>query len=75
MTMAAAIKGRTAQTTAWSKPGRVAAIDIFADLGQAEAIWHELEERQNPTPPISGMTSSRPGSARSANATAFAPSS
>ena len=44
--MAAAIKGRTAQTTAWSKPGRVAAIDIFADLGQAEAIWRELEERQ-----------------------------
>ena len=46
MTMAAAIEGRTAQTPAWSKPCRVAAVDIFADLGQAEAIWRELEERQ-----------------------------
>jgi CelD/BcsL family acetyltransferase involved in cellulose biosynthesis len=46
MTMAAAIEGRTAQTPAWSKPGRVAAVDIFADLSQAEAIWRELEERQ-----------------------------
>jgi len=46
MTMAAAIEGRTAQTPAWSKPGRVAAVDVFADFGQVEAIWRELEERQ-----------------------------
>jgi CelD/BcsL family acetyltransferase involved in cellulose biosynthesis len=46
MTMAAAIEGRTAQTPAWSKPSRIAAVDIFADLGQAEPIWRELEERQ-----------------------------
>src|SRR5258705_13183413 len=46
MTMAAAIEGRTAQTPAWSKPSRIAAVDIFADLGQAELIWRELEERQ-----------------------------
>src|SRR3954471_5386506 len=51
MTMAAALEGRTAQTPAWSKPGRVAAVDIFADLGQAEAIWRELEEwQQSHTP-------------------------
>src|SRR5882757_2781706 len=46
MTMAAAIEGRTAQTPARSQPSRVAAVDIFADLGRAEPIWRELEERQ-----------------------------
>jgi CelD/BcsL family acetyltransferase involved in cellulose biosynthesis len=51
MTMAAAIEGRTAQTPARSQPSRVAAVDIFADLGQAEPIWRELEEwQQSHTP-------------------------
>jgi CelD/BcsL family acetyltransferase involved in cellulose biosynthesis len=46
MTMAAAVEGRTAQTPAWSEPGRIAAVDILAVLGQAETIWREFEEQQ-----------------------------
>src|SRR5947208_9712963 len=46
MTMAAAIENRTAQAPAWSKPSRVAAVDIANDLGQAETIWRDLEEQQ-----------------------------
>jgi len=46
MTMAAAIENRTAQAQAWSKPSRVAAVDIVADLGQAKTIWRELEAQQ-----------------------------
>jgi CelD/BcsL family acetyltransferase involved in cellulose biosynthesis len=41
MTIAAAIESRTAP--AWSKASRIAAIDIFSDLGQAEAIWRTLQ--------------------------------
>ena len=43
MTMAAAIESRTAQANIWSKPSRIASVDILGDLGQAEAIWRELE--------------------------------
>jgi CelD/BcsL family acetyltransferase involved in cellulose biosynthesis len=52
MTMAAAIESRTAQAPARSQASRVAAIDIFADLGHAEAIWRGLEtgQQQSHTP-------------------------
>jgi CelD/BcsL family acetyltransferase involved in cellulose biosynthesis len=46
MTMAAAIESRTAQAGTWSKPSRIASVDIVADLGRAETIWRKLEERQ-----------------------------
>jgi CelD/BcsL family acetyltransferase involved in cellulose biosynthesis len=46
MTMAAAIESRTAQARDWSKPSRIASVDIAADLSQAETIWRELEQRQ-----------------------------
>jgi CelD/BcsL family acetyltransferase involved in cellulose biosynthesis len=47
MTMAAAIESRTAEAPAWSKTSRIASVDIFGDLGQAEAIWRRLEEQQH----------------------------
>jgi CelD/BcsL family acetyltransferase involved in cellulose biosynthesis len=43
MTMAAAIEGRTADATMWSKASRIASIDIIHDLAAAEAIWRSLE--------------------------------
>ncbi|HKS20538.1 MAG TPA: GNAT family N-acetyltransferase [Bradyrhizobium sp.] len=46
MTMAAAIEGRTARTSAQTEPSRVAAVDIVADLGRAEPIWRGLEAQQ-----------------------------
>src|SRR4051812_47569692 len=45
MTMAAAFE-RTAQAGSWSRPHRVAAVDIVGDLGRAEAIWRDLESRR-----------------------------
>jgi len=51
MTMAAAIESRTADELAWSKSSRIAGVDIFHDLAQAEAIWRALEDpRQFSTP-------------------------
>jgi CelD/BcsL family acetyltransferase involved in cellulose biosynthesis len=51
MTMAAAIEKPTADATAWSKPGRIASIDILHDLASAEAVWRGLENaRQSCTP-------------------------
>ena len=50
MTMAAAIESRTAEAKAWSKASRIASVDIVDDLGQAEAIWRGLEDRQFSTP-------------------------
>src|SRR5450755_2678971 len=51
MTMAAAIESRTADELAWSKSSRIARVDIFHDLAQAEAIWRALEDpRQFSTP-------------------------
>jgi CelD/BcsL family acetyltransferase involved in cellulose biosynthesis len=45
MTMAAAIESRTAgAAAAGSKPGHIAGVDIFGDLGQAETIWRSLED-------------------------------
>jgi CelD/BcsL family acetyltransferase involved in cellulose biosynthesis len=51
MTMAAAIESRTAEAKAWSKTSRIAGVDIFRELGQAETIWRGLEvEQQFSTP-------------------------
>jgi CelD/BcsL family acetyltransferase involved in cellulose biosynthesis len=46
MTMAAAIESRTAEA-AWSKPSRIAGVDILGDLGQAETIWRSLEGQRH----------------------------
>jgi CelD/BcsL family acetyltransferase involved in cellulose biosynthesis len=51
MTMAAAIENPTADATDWSKPGRIASIELVHDLAGAEAIWRGLEDaRQSSTP-------------------------
>lgn len=46
MTMAAAIDDGTADTSASSKSGRIAGIDIVHDLASAEAVWRGLENEQ-----------------------------
>src|SRR3981189_2807637 len=43
MTIAAAIENPTADANNWSKPGRIAAIELVHDLAGAEAIWRSLE--------------------------------
>src|ERR1700741_3262116 len=45
MTMAAAFEG-TAQVASWSRPQRVAAVDILSDMSRAEAVWRDLEVRR-----------------------------
>jgi CelD/BcsL family acetyltransferase involved in cellulose biosynthesis len=45
MTMAAAIEGRTAELGAWSKPSRVAGVDIVRDLEAAEPVWRGFEKQ------------------------------
>jgi CelD/BcsL family acetyltransferase involved in cellulose biosynthesis len=51
MTMAAAIESRNAGASAWSKSGRIAAVDIFTDLDQTETVWRSLElQHQFSTP-------------------------
>jgi CelD/BcsL family acetyltransferase involved in cellulose biosynthesis len=45
MTMAAAFEG-TAQADSWSRPHRVAAVDILSDMSRAEAVWRDLEARR-----------------------------
>jgi CelD/BcsL family acetyltransferase involved in cellulose biosynthesis len=45
MTMAAAIENRTAQAPAWSKPSRIAGVEIMHDMAEAETIWRGLEDR------------------------------
>ena len=47
MTMAAATESRTAETAAWSKPSRIADVDIIGDLGAAEMIWRSLEDQRH----------------------------
>jgi CelD/BcsL family acetyltransferase involved in cellulose biosynthesis len=49
MTMAAAIENPPADAN-WSKPGRIAAIEIFHDLAGAETIWRGLEASHSCTP-------------------------
>ena len=43
MTMAAAIENGTADLQTWSKPGRIASIDIVRDLEGCEATWRAME--------------------------------
>jgi len=50
MTMAAAIENPPADADKWSKPGRIAAIELIRDLPGAEAIWRALEANQSCTP-------------------------
>ena len=52
MTMAAAIDNDTADTGAWSKPGRIATIDVAHDLASAEAVWRGLENEQTSFTPF-----------------------
>ncbi len=52
MTMAAAIEDGTADTGTWSKPGRIASIDIVHDLGSVEAVWRGLENTQTSFTPF-----------------------
>jgi CelD/BcsL family acetyltransferase involved in cellulose biosynthesis len=47
MTMAAAIESRTAETAAWSKPSRMAGVDVIGDLGEAETVWRSLEDQRH----------------------------
>jgi CelD/BcsL family acetyltransferase involved in cellulose biosynthesis len=47
MTMAAAIESRTAETAAWSKPSRMAGVDVIGDLGEAETVWRSLEDKRH----------------------------
>jgi CelD/BcsL family acetyltransferase involved in cellulose biosynthesis len=47
MTMADAIQGRTAEAHAWSKPSRIAGVDIIHDLAAAEPIWRSFESPQH----------------------------
>ncbi|CAN7561297.1 GNAT family N-acetyltransferase [Bradyrhizobium sp. LjRoot220] len=46
MTMAAAIENGTADTKSWSKPDRVASIDVISDLAGAESVWRAMETAQ-----------------------------
>ena len=64
MTMAAAIESRTAQPKTWSKPSRIASVDIVTDLGEAEAVWRALEERQLSHTPYQRFDFLAPGSAK-----------
>jgi CelD/BcsL family acetyltransferase involved in cellulose biosynthesis len=47
MTMAAAIESRRADAPAWSKSSRIAKVDLFTDLDQAESVWRSFENQQN----------------------------
>jgi CelD/BcsL family acetyltransferase involved in cellulose biosynthesis len=51
MTMAAAIEGRKASAPAWSKSSRIAAVDIFTDIDEAETIWRSLESQHHLSTP------------------------
>ena len=47
MTMAAAIESRKAGVPAWSKSSRIAAVEIFTDIDQAETVWRSLENQHH----------------------------
>jgi CelD/BcsL family acetyltransferase involved in cellulose biosynthesis len=51
MTMAAAIENGTADTQTWSKPGRIASIDVIGDFAGAEATWRAMENAQHSCTP------------------------
>lgn len=51
MTMAAAIENGTMDTQTWSKPGRIASVDVIRDLAGAETIWRAMEDAQHSSTP------------------------
>jgi CelD/BcsL family acetyltransferase involved in cellulose biosynthesis len=60
MTMAAAIESRTAGLSAWSKSSRIAAVDIFSELGQVETVWRSLENQNHLSTPYQRFDFLRP---------------
>jgi len=60
MTMAAAIESSNAGASAWSKSSRIAAIDIFADIDQAETVWRSLENQHHLSTPYQRFDFLRP---------------
>ena len=60
MTMAAAIESRNAGAPAWSKSSRIAAVDIFTDLDQAETVWRNLELQRHLSTPYQRYDFLRP---------------
>jgi CelD/BcsL family acetyltransferase involved in cellulose biosynthesis len=60
MSLAAAIDGRTADASAWSTSSRIAAVEIFTDLAQAEAVWRGFERRQHLSTPYQRFDFLRP---------------
>jgi CelD/BcsL family acetyltransferase involved in cellulose biosynthesis len=50
MTMAAAIESPTAKAHVWSGARRIAHVDVFHDLREAEPVWRGLEASQFSTP-------------------------
>jgi CelD/BcsL family acetyltransferase involved in cellulose biosynthesis len=60
MTMAAAIESRTADASVRSKSSRIAAVDMFPDLGPAEKVWRSLEEQQHLSTPYQRFDFLRP---------------
>ena len=60
MTMAAAIESRTAGASAWSASSRIATVDIFTDLTQAEPVWRSLELQRHLSTPYQRFDFLRP---------------
>jgi CelD/BcsL family acetyltransferase involved in cellulose biosynthesis len=60
MTMAAAIDSRTADALVWPTSSRIAAIDIFTDLAEAEMVWRGLEVQQHLSTPYQRFDFLRP---------------
>ena len=60
MTMAAAIDSRTAGASAWSTPGRIAAVEIFTELAQTETVWRSLELQHHLSTPYQRFDFLRP---------------
>ena len=60
MTMAAAIESRNDGASVWSKSSRIAAVDIFADIDQAETVWRSLENQRHLSTPYQRFDFLRP---------------
>src|SRR5579871_5163848 len=60
MTMAAAIDGRTAGASARSTSSRIASVDIFSDLADAETTWRGLETQHYLSTPYQRFDFLRP---------------
>jgi CelD/BcsL family acetyltransferase involved in cellulose biosynthesis len=60
MTVAAAIESRNAGVSAWSKSNRIAAVDIFDDINQAETVWRSLETQNHLSTPYQRFDFLRP---------------